>query len=65
MISIYDSGVVEEIFFSLYLILLVLSIFVSIALPIDRAMPYFRIVAVLMAVLVLSSIAGICYFLAQ
>ena len=65
MISIYDSGVVEEIFFSLYLILLVLSIFVSIALPIDRAMPYFRIVAVLMAVLVLSSIGGICYFLAQ
>ena len=65
MISIYESGVVEEIFFSLYLILLVLSIFVSIALPIDRAMPYFRIVAVLMAVLVLSSIAGICYFLAQ
>ena len=42
-----------------------LSVFVSIGLPIDRAMPYFRFVAVAMSVLVLISIAGICYFLSQ
>ena len=44
---------------------LFLSIFVAISLPIDRAMPYFRVVAVFFAIIVLASIAGICYYLAK
>jgi cellulose synthase/poly-beta-1,6-N-acetylglucosamine synthase-like glycosyltransferase len=43
--------------------ILVISIFVSIALPIDRAMPYFHFVCVVMSILVLFSLAGICYYL--
>ena len=59
------KDVTQKIFFAIYMMLLILSIFVSIALPIQRAMAYFHIVAVMMAILVLLSLAGICYFLAQ
>lgn len=65
MINIYNSGVLKQIFFAIYLMMIILSVFVSIALPIDRAMPYFRVVAVVMSILVLLSIAGICYFMSQ
>ena len=65
MTEFYDSGVPKEVFFSIYMFCLFLSIFIAISLPIDRAMPYFRVVAVIFAIIVLTSIVGICYFLAK
>ena len=65
MTEFYDSGVPKEVFFSVYIFCLFLSIFIAISLPIDRAMPYFRVVAVIFAIIVLTSIVGICYFLAK
>jgi len=63
--DVYNNGILKKVLFSAYLGMIFLSTFVSIALPIDRAMGYFRIVAIIMAVLMLASIAGITYFLAQ
>ena len=55
----------KETFFSTYLFGIFLSIFIAISLPIDRAMPYYRVIAVFFAIIVLTSIVGICYFLAK
>jgi len=62
--DLYNNGIVTKIFFSLYLGMIFLSTIVSIALPIDRAMGYFRLVSIVMGVLMIASIAGISYFLA-
>jgi len=64
-IDLYNSGILKKILFSLYLGMIFLSTFVSIALPIDRAMGYFRIVAIIMAILMLSALVGITYYLAD
>jgi len=63
--DVYDNGILKKIFFSFYLGLIFLSTFVSIALPIERAIGYFNVVAVAMGILTLSSLAGITYFLAH
>jgi hypothetical protein len=39
--------------------------FVSVTLPIDRAMPYFRVVAGIFSVLTLTTIGGIVYYLSK
>ncbi len=65
MRDIYENGILKKILFSFYLGMIFLSTFVSIALPIDRAMSYFRVVSIIMGVLTLASIFGITYFLAQ
>lgn len=48
-----------------YLTILVIVVLISIAMPIDRAMDYVRIVGVIFAVITLASMAGICVFLAE
>ena len=65
MRDIYENGILKKVLFALYLGMIFLSTFVSIALPIDRAMGYFRVVSMIMAVLMISSIIGITYFLAS
>lgn len=45
--------------------ILFISIYVANSLPIEKAMPYFRFVAVVMSILVLSSIVGLCYYMSQ
>jgi len=65
MKDIYDNGILKKVLFATYLGIIFLSTFVSISLPIERAMSYFRIVASILAVLMLTSIFGICYFLAN
>ena len=62
---IYESGILYQIFFGSYLMILFISIYVANSLPIERAMPYFRFVAVVMSILVLSSIFGLCYYMSQ
>ena len=49
----------------IYLIILIIVVLISIAMPIDRAMDYIRIVAVIFAVITLTSMAGICVFLGE
>ena len=44
--------------------LLMACVLVSIAAPIDRAMPYFRTISVFFSIFTLASIAGISVFLA-
>ena len=61
--DIYQNGILKKVIFSVYLGVIFLSVFVSISLPIDRAMPYFRVVSVILGVLMLSSIFGIIYFM--
>jgi len=63
--DIYNDGILKKILFAAYLGMIFLSLFVSISMPIDRAMGYFRVVSIVMAILMLSSIAGITYFLAE
>ena len=63
--DIYENGILRKFLFGLYLGVIFLSTFVSISLPIDRAMSYFRAVATILGFLMLSSIFGITYFLAN
>lgn len=48
-----------------YLGVLVVTVLVSLAVPIDRAMEYIRIITVLLAVLTVTSLFGIIIFLAE
>jgi len=63
--DIYENGILRKVFFSLYLGVIFIATFVSISLPIDRAMTYFRLVSFILGFLMLSSIIGITYFLAS
>jgi len=65
MVNLYNSRILQKILFSVYLGMVFLSTFVSISLPIDRAMSYFRIVSIFMGILMITSIVGITYFLSQ
>lgn len=65
MKDIYDNGILKKMLFAIYLGVIFLSTFVSISLPIERAMAYFRVVSTILGVFMLTSIFGICYFLAQ
>ena len=65
MADIYNNGILKKVLFSLYLGTIFLSTFVSIALPINRAMAYFKVVAWILGVLMISTLVGICFFLAQ
>ena len=59
----YNSGVPMEVFKAIYMFCLFLSIFIAISLSIDRAMPYYRVIAIIFSIIVLTSLAGIAYFL--
>ena len=63
--DIYENGILRQILFATYLGVIIISTFVSISLPIDRAISYFRIVSTILGFLMLSSISGIAYFLAS
>ena len=65
MINIYNDGILKKIIFSTYLGVIFISVFVSIALPIDRAMGYFRAVSIILGIFMISAIVGITYFLAS
>ena len=65
MTDIYNSGIPAKILFAGYLGMIFVSVFVSISLPIDRAMGYFRVVSVILAIFMITSLVGIAYFLAQ
>jgi len=41
------------------------TVLVSLAIPIDRAMPYFRIISAVFSVFTLASIGGIAFYLAE
>ena len=62
--DLYNNGIIQTVFFSLYVGMIFLTTFVSVALPIERAMGYLTLVSVILGVLMMSSIAGIAYFLA-
>ena len=63
--DLYENGILKMLFFALYLGMIFLATFVSIALPIDRGIGYFRVIACILSVLILLSLVGIIFFLAQ
>jgi hypothetical protein len=48
-----------------YVTLLMGTCLVSIAVPIDKAMPYFRVISAVFSCFTLASLAGIAFFLAK
>jgi len=46
-----------------YLVLIVYAILISLAVPIDRAMEYFRVIAVIFSALTVTSLMGITFFM--
>ena len=48
-----------------YIILLTFTCLVSLAVPIDRAIDYFRVIASIFSVLTILSLVGITFFLAE
>ena len=65
MTKIYNTGVIEEVFFAAYILTIILAIFISIGLPLNRAVGIIRTITVILSILILSSIAGFIYFLLQ
>ena len=65
--SFFNGGTLgfATIFAYSYVVLLMACVLVSIAAPIDRAMPYFRVISVFFSVFTLASLAGISFFLAE
>ena len=63
--ELYENGILRMLFFVLYLGMIFLSTFVSISLPIDRAIGYFRVIACILGVLIITSLVGIIFFLAK
>ena len=61
----YESGVPMAVFTAVYMFCLFLSMFIAISLPIDRAMPYYRTIGCIFSIIILTALAGICFFLAQ
>merc|ERR1719266_10590 len=53
------------VFTAVYMFCLFLSMFIAISLPIDRAMPYYRVIGCLFSIIILTALAGICVFLAE
>ena len=60
----YDIGF-AQVFSWGYISLLVFSVLISLAVPIDRAMSYFRLIAFVFAFLTIFSLVGISVFLAE
>lgn len=46
-----------------YFMMLVLTVFVCLSLPIDRAMTYLKVVSFIICTLFLASLSGICYYM--
>lgn len=46
-----------------YAMMLLLTIFVSLSLPIDRAMTYLKVISFFLCTLFIASITGICYYM--
>lgn len=46
-----------------YAMMLVLTIFVCLSLPIDRAMTYLKVISCIICTLFLASLSGICYYM--
>lgn len=59
----YNSGWLIAILFYSYLVCLIISVFVSISMPLERAIFYLRIIAVIMGFLTTISIGGVAAFL--
>ena len=55
----------DVIFSYVYLSLLLIIVLISLSVPIDRAMSYFRVVAIFFSLLTIVSIIGIASFLAD
>lgn len=63
--SLANGNLISGIIFGAYLFLVLISIFVSVTLPIERAMPYFRFVAVLFSILMTITMVGLIFFLSK
>ena len=63
--SLAKGNLISEILFGAYLFLVLISIFVSVTLPIERAMPYFRVVALSFSILMTITMAGLIFFLSK
>jgi len=48
-----------------YFMMLVLTVFVCLSLPIDRAMTYLKVFTFIICTLFLASLSGICYYMSQ
>ena len=48
-----------------YFMMLVLTVFVCLSLPIDRAMTYLKVITFIICTLFLTSLSGICYYMSQ
>jgi len=65
MIDLYNSNILQKFLPAFYLGMIFLTTFVSISLPIDRAMGYFRFVSVFICVLMIGLIVGVSSFMAK
>jgi len=65
LLYLASGTLLKEIVFSLYLFLVFLTIIISLSLPVDHGICYFRFVAVLFTILSTFVIAAIIYFMCK
>ena len=63
--NLTESNLISQIFFGFYLGLIILALFVSIALPLDRAIGYMKFAGGVFSVLVVLSVTGVSIYMAQ
>jgi hypothetical protein len=60
-----NSDLTRQILFSSYLFLIFLTMFISLTLPVEKGIGYFRFVAVIFSLMTLFVVVGIIYFMTQ
>jgi len=60
-----NSQLTSQIFFGIYLILIFIVLLVSLSLPVERGMSYFRFTICVFSLLSIVAVAGIIYFMSQ
>jgi cellulose synthase/poly-beta-1,6-N-acetylglucosamine synthase-like glycosyltransferase len=61
--KVYDDAVIAKIIYALYLFTIFITLFMSMSVPIEKAMPCFRCMGLLFSIFSITTIVGIVFYL--
>lgn len=61
--KIADHNLPGELLFSTYLVMIILTVMISLSIPVDKGIGYFRFIGVVFGILMVLTVAGIIYFM--
>lgn len=63
--KLVNDNLIKQILFGTYLVLVFIALFISLTLPVEKGVAYFRFVAVIFSIMTLITVFGIIYFMTQ